>query len=201
MKKTRILHAFAMFCNLAVIVFTVMAVLQLAIRNGADQLSRIDCVFNMAAALCCIPMLVCNMMALHTGLNRIPKWVTVCKLAGTVSVLMPVLMVIISYNIGSVLGAVFNGPELYLFIVNPLLMLISFGFLEGSDSPVRIWESLLGAIPAAIYVLALVIAEGEAFFPLLANVFLPTVVAAAILCLAVRLLHSVAERIAKPSEE
>lgn len=157
--KVRVLQAISMFCNLAVIVFTVMSVMKLVLTGSVSNrpgdpntvcFRYFTTDSNILCALCCIPVFVCNMMSIRSGKNRITRFALVCKLIGTAAVTLTMMTVLLFLGFVFSFREMFSDTNLYLHLLNPLLALLSFGLLEGGPA-IRFRSVFAGALPCWLY--------------------------------------------------
>lgn len=158
MKQIKLKNGFAMFCNLAVVVFTVMCVLSFFQHTGDGNMavSGTDCFryftidSNILAALTSIIALWYNMNSIRFGKEAQPQWAGILQLIGTAAVTLTLLTVVLF--LGPTIGydQMFVGSNLYLHLINPLLAIISL-CLTGSGRKLTIGQSLLGMLPTVVY--------------------------------------------------
>lgn len=155
MKKTRAL--LSVLFNLATVVLTVYSVCCYIVRGATGNMFGMgsQCFIfyttdsNVLAALCCLPALFFSVKALLGGEIREPRWARVLKWVGTSCVMLTFLVVVCFLSLFASMSALFEGPNLFLHGVCPLLCLFSFLFFEEGDLP---WKDLpFVLLPTVVY--------------------------------------------------
>ena len=99
---------------------------------------------NLFCAFTALILLVCEFCGV------LPAWAATLKYMGTVSVTLTFLVVLLFLwpSLGSIQG-LWDGPELFLHLVTPLLAVLSFLFYEKQG--LSAWIIPLGLLPVLLY--------------------------------------------------
>ena len=111
---------------------------------------------NILAALSALPVLYYQIRALKTGEERLPEWTMVLKMTGTVAVMLTFLTVV--FFLGPTQGykKMFEGDNAYMHGIGPILMLVSFCWLE-KGLIAKQEHYLIGCLPAFLYAIVYMI--------------------------------------------
>ena len=99
---------------------------------------------NLFVALAALILLICEFF------DVLPAWAATLKYMGTVSVTLTFLVVLLFLwpSLGSIQG-LWDGPELFMHLVTPLLAVLSFLFYEKQG--LSAWIIPLGLLPVLLY--------------------------------------------------
>ncbi len=150
--------------NAANVILVTISVLGFFVTTGSGnmQVAGVKCFMfftidsNILAALASVFMCFFSIKILKRENAEIPKWLSVFKFIGTTAVTVTLLTVI--FFLGPTMGyaLMFAGSSLFLHLINPLLCIISYVFLENSNKlPLKF--SLLGILPTLLYGLVYVV--------------------------------------------
>lgn len=118
--------------------------------TGLDSYKFFTTDSNILAGLTALVMIPYEIAILRGKREKLPRWAVIFKYAGTVSLMLTFLTVMIVllpiYDIKFLL----LGTAFYMHVAGPLAMLISFVFLE-NDTKIRLPESLFALIPCVVY--------------------------------------------------
>jgi len=154
----------AVLLNAAAALLTAYAVGSFFFRvgDGNMQVARFACFIyftvdsNVLAAACAV------VSAVYLLKGGTPAWATKLKLAGTAAVGLTFMTVMVYLGPAFGYPAMFEGNNLYLHLICPVLLMASFTLLEKENALGR-GTALLGALPALVYglvYLVLVVAVG-----------------------------------------
>ena len=166
MKRSCIKGFISLICNVAVVAFTVICVVGFFTRGGDGNMEvagftafkyfTVDSnVLAAVAALCMLPWSFKTMLG---GRKAIKKSVLRLKFVATAAVALTLFTVLFllgpkyGYKFGMKYGysLMYDGNNLFMHMISPLLMIISFCFAE-CKGEMRFRDTLLGLIPTVAY--------------------------------------------------
>lgn len=120
--------------------------------RGLGSLRFFTVLSNLLAAAASIAYAVCLVRMLSGGLAAVPRGVVRLKYAGTVSVLLTLLTVVLFLGPTAKTGflSMFEGSNLWLHLIVPVLAAADFCLLN-PDGPLSLAESLGACLPMALY--------------------------------------------------
>ena len=212
MKRSCIKGLISLLCNVAAVVFTAICVARFFTSGGEGNMEvagftafkyfTVDS--NVLAALSALCVLPWSFRTMLGGSRVMKKGVLIFKFVGTASVTLTLLTVLILLGPRYGYGALFEGNNLFMHLITPLLMIFSFAFAE-SRGEMRFSGTLFGLIPTAVYgavyaVEVLIAGEWEDFYFFNAGgkwyIFMPAMlVASYIICVILWLLRRVCGRL------
>ena len=209
MKKSCIKGFISLLCNAAVIAFTAVCVAGFFTKGGEGNMApgvgfgafkyfTVDS--NVLAALSALFALPWSFRTMLGGNRVMKRSVTLFKFVGAASVTLTMATVFILLGPRYGYGAMFEGNNLYMHLITPLLMIVSFAFAESKgDMPFK--GTFLGLVPTAVYgmvyiVEVLIIKEWNDFYFFNAGgkwyIYMPAMVAASyLICVILWLLRRV----------
>ena len=105
---------------------------------------------NILAALVAVPMSVCAACALIRVVFAVPRWLSLLRFIATSALTLTMMTVLLF--LGPVFGfdGMFSGPNFWFHLVNPVLSVFAFLFLEKeADYPAK--NPLPGIVQTAVY--------------------------------------------------
>ena len=157
-KKTNILAAAALLCNLLTVAMVAQSVLHFFSRSGEGNMTAVGagCFIyftidsNILAALFCLIALPFNVINLIRGEMRYPLWLKIGYFAGTVAVSVTFWTVILF--LGPILGysILYVGVNLPLHLICPLLVFFTCVLFQNSKE-FRLSIADVGILPTLIY--------------------------------------------------
>lgn len=166
MSDAKLRNGISLAANAAVFLMVLLSVIWFLTPSGEGGVGNMDhggaAVFryftvdsNILAALACLLLIPFNIRSLVRGEDAIPKWALTLKMIGTVAVTLTFAVVtlyfvpLVGFGGGSVIG-LYDGANLPLHLLCPLLAVISFCFFERGLFVTKRWL-LLGILPSVIY--------------------------------------------------
>ncbi len=134
--------------NEAIVFITALSLRAVIRRTPKEKLPESFRYFTVLSNLFCaftaLILLVCEFCGV------LPAWAATLKYMGTVSVTLTFLVVLLFLwpSLGSIQG-LWDGPELFLHFVTPLLAVLSFLFYEKQG--LSAWIIPLGLVPVLLY--------------------------------------------------
>ncbi len=158
MDREMVFNLVSAVMNLAVIVFTVIAMADFTRPQGGSanmKVKRFECLkyftvqSNLIAALTALLMLYFNIESLVTGHAAVPYWMSVFKFTGATAVMLTftVVMTLLTPAVG--LKLLLEGGSLYMHLITPLVAALTFIVFECTNT--LDWYSLLFAIIPVVY--------------------------------------------------
>ncbi|MBO4933706.1 MAG: hypothetical protein J5441_00845 [Clostridia bacterium] len=166
MKRSCVKGFISLICNVAVVAFTVVCVVGFFTRGGDGNMEvagftafkyfTVDSnVLAAVAALCMLPWSFKTMLG---GRKAIKKSVLLFKFVATAAVTLTLFTVLFllgpkyGYKVGMKYGyaLMYDGNNIFMHMISPLLMIISFCFAE-CKGEMRFRDTLLGLIPTVAY--------------------------------------------------
>ena len=145
-----VLYAADLLLNLWIVAVTAGIVVWFFVTPGRG--SRLFVYFtvdsNVLCALGSLAVLICRLCPKYR--RRIPRPVLLLKMTGTAAVALTFLVVLLFLwpSLGSIQG-LWDGPELFMHFVTPLLAVLSFLFYEKQG--LSAWIIPLGLLPVLLY--------------------------------------------------
>ena len=180
MESLRKKNTFSLIFNLCIIFFTIESVIDSfrtdIIRDpdwfgfeGIHSLRFFTVLSNIFVAIVATVILIYNIKNIIHDSYEYPKYLIVLKHISTSAVAVTFVTVALllapSYAIiGKGYFTLFLGNHIYMHVLNPILAIISFVFLENSHK-IKFKKSLLGLLPVGIYAIlytTMVVFIGEA---------------------------------------
>ena len=222
MKRSCVKGFISLICNAAVIVFTVICVVGFFTRGGDGNMEVVGFTAfkyftvdaNVLAAVAALFMLPWSFRTMLGGTRAMKKGVMRLKFVGTAAVTLTLLTVLFllgpkyGYGLGVKYGygVMFDGNNLFMHLITPLLMIISFCCAE-CRGEMRFKDTFLGLIPTvlygAVYALEVLIVKGWSDFYFFNDggkwyIYMPAmVVGSYVICLLIWLLRRVCDTISK----
>lgn len=156
--KNKILNILSLIFNLLTVALVTYSVSTFFTAGGEGNMEVIgfECfryftvLSNVLAAFVSLVFLVFNIKNIKNGITSVPFTVLLLKFAGTVSVTVTLLTVL--FFLGPTMGyrLMFEGVNLILHAVAPILAVISFTMFE-LNNELKLKQSLYGLIPTVLY--------------------------------------------------
>lgn len=155
---SKINNVLSFLLNAANVILTAISVIGFFISTGSGnmQVAGAKCFMfftidsNILAAVASLCMCIFSIKHIKDESVVIPKRLSLFKFVGTTAVTVTFLTVIFFLGPTMGYGIMFVGSSLFLHLINPLLCIISYAFLERSEAlPLK--YSLLGVLPTAVY--------------------------------------------------
>ena len=166
MKKVKTLNLLALIVNTLVVVLEIMAISFFFTRDTQSVLgvSGFTCFryfttdSNIIAALGCLVQIPFCIKALRSGKNELPAWANKLKYVGTVLVTLTMLVVVCYLIPVQGVGLMTASSNLYLHILCPPLVILSFLLLEKGEIKKRdaLWSTGTVLIYAIVYLIMVV---------------------------------------------
>lgn len=166
MKRSCVKGFISLVCNAAVAAFTAVCVAGFFTKGGDGNMEVVGFTAfkyftvdsNVLAAVAALCMLPWSFQTMLGGRKAIRKGVLLLKFVATAAVTLTLFTVLFllgpKYGYGLGLkygyGVMFDGNNLYMHLITPLLMIISFGFTE-CRGEMRFRDTFLGLIPTVLY--------------------------------------------------
>lgn len=154
-KKSNILSLVFNLLNFILVAISVIGFFFVT-GEGNMQVAGVKCFMyftidsNILAALASLCMVAFSLKNIKKDNVKIPKWLSLFKFTGTTAVTVTLLTVILFLGPTQGYAIMFLGSSLFLHLINPLLCIISYVFMEKSEKlPTKF--SLLGVLPTVVY--------------------------------------------------
>ena len=157
-KHARIRAALSLAVNAGIFVLTVFIVFGLLFFAerpddplvNTRALRYYTTLSNILAALAAVPMSVCAACALIRGHFSVPRWLSLFRFIATSSLTLTMMTVLLFLGPVFGFGGMFTGANFFFHLVNPVLSLLSFLFLEKeADYPAK--NPFPGVVQTAAY--------------------------------------------------
>ncbi len=163
-KKIRIIHGCALFCNVAIVMFTVYSICEMLVGSvsgnmnlGVQTFRYFTNLSNILVAVMTMFVIPFNINSIKSGKDELPLWTMICQFVGTASVTVTFLTVLFFLGPTQGFSIMFAGPCVFLHCVTPIFAIISTCLLAvGSKIPFKL--SFCGLAPTVLYSIAYMIA-------------------------------------------